>query len=98
MPLLPPARQSASCYAIGLALVRIVGAILRNEHSVLTVSTLLEGEYGLKDVCLSVPCIVSQSGIERIIEWKLANEELRALRESASVLMERYRELTSSSV
>jgi L-lactate dehydrogenase len=80
--------KGSTCYAIGLALVRIVGAILRNEHSVLTVSTLLDGEYGLKDVCLSVPCVVSQSGVERIIEGKLADEELQALHASASVINE----------
>ncbi|MFA6104588.1 MAG: L-lactate dehydrogenase [Victivallaceae bacterium] len=88
--------KGSTCYAIGLALVRIVGAILRNEHSVLTVSTLLDGEYGLNDVCLSVPCIVSQSGVERIIEGKLANEEMLALRASAFVIKERLSELTRS--
>ncbi|MDA3877608.1 MAG: L-lactate dehydrogenase [Halothiobacillus sp.] len=80
--------KGSTCYAIGLALVRIISAILRNEHSILTVSVLLEGEYGLKDVCLSVPCIVSQSGVERIIEGKLADEEMQALHASASVIHE----------
>jgi L-lactate dehydrogenase len=86
--------KGSTCYAIGLALVRIVGAVLRNEHSVLTVATLLDGEYGLKDVCLSVPCIVSQSGIERIIEGKLPDSELAALHASASVIKEKLVELT----
>lgn len=89
--------KGSTCYAIGLALVRIVGAVLRNEHSVLTVSTLLDGEYALKDVCLSVPCIVSQSGVEKIIVGKLTDEELRALHASASVLKERLIKLTTSS-
>jgi L-lactate dehydrogenase len=53
---------------------------------VLTVSTLLEAEYGLKDVCLSVPCIVSQAGVERIIVGKLTDEEQRDLTASAMVL------------
>jgi L-lactate dehydrogenase len=88
--------KGSTCYAIGLALVRIVGAVLRNEHSVLTVSTLLDGEYGLKDVCLSVPCIVSQSGMERTIEGKLTDEELRALHASASVVSEGLVELAST--
>ena len=85
--------KGSTCYAIGLALVRIVGAILRNEHSVLTVSTRLDGEYGLGDVCLSVPCIVSQAGIERIIEGKLTDAEQQALHASAGVLLGRYRDL-----
>jgi L-lactate dehydrogenase len=88
--------KGSTCYAIGLALVRIVGAILRNEHSVLTVSTMLDGEYGLKDVCLSVPCIVSRSGVERIIEGKAAIGELQALHASASVIRKSLIELTES--
>ena len=78
--------KGSTCYAIGLALVRITNAILRNEHGILTVSVLLEGEYGLKDVCLSVPCIVSEQGIQRVIEAKLADEELQALHASAAVI------------
>jgi len=85
--------KGSTCYAIGLALVRIVEAILRNEHGVLTVSSLLDGEYGLSDVCLSVPCIVSQSGVERIIEGKLTDEELAALRASAVVIKKNINEL-----
>lgn len=88
--------KGSTCYAIGLALVRIVGAVLRNEHSVLTVSTLLDGEYGLKEVCLSVPCIVSESGVERIIEVKLTDGELSALHASASVIKENLTELATA--
>jgi L-lactate dehydrogenase len=78
--------KGATCYAIGLALVRIVGAILRNEHSVLTVSSLLEGEFGIRGVCLSVPCLVSAAGVERIMEGKLEPSEVEALSASAAVL------------
>lgn len=88
--------KGSTCYAIGLALVRIVSAILRNEHSILTVSVLLEGEYGLKDVCLSVPCIVSESGVERVIEGKLADEEMQALHASAAVITASLAELELS--
>lgn len=78
--------KGATCYAIGMALVRIASAVLRNEKSVLTVSTLLNGEYDLEDVCLSVPCLVGAGGIERIISVKLADEEHRALERSAAIL------------
>jgi L-lactate dehydrogenase len=78
--------KGATYFAVGLALVKIVGAILRDEHSLLTVSTLLEGEYGLADVCLSVPCLVSEAGVERVIEASLSSEEREALAHSASVL------------
>jgi L-lactate dehydrogenase len=78
--------KGATNYAIGLALVQIVTCILRNQRSVLTVSTLLNGEYGLHDVCLSLPCIVSECGVERIIPCNLTREEEQKLLRSASVL------------
>jgi L-lactate dehydrogenase len=85
--------KGATYFAIGMALVRIVGAILRNRRSVLTVSSVLDGEYGLEDVCLSVPCVVAQMGVERIVEAGLPPEELRALTESAAILSAAIAEL-----
>jgi len=78
--------KGATCFAVGLALVRIAGAILRGEKSVLTVSTKLDGEFGLHDVCLSVPCIVSAGGVERVVESHLPDREIASLRSSAAVL------------
>ncbi len=80
--------KGSTHYAIGLALTRITGAILRNQHSVLTVSTMLEGEFGISDVCLSVPCIVSDKGITRLFESTLNEEEMELLNNSARVLKE----------
>ena len=85
--------KGATNFAIGLALVRITGAILRGERSVLTVSTMLDGEFGLRDVCLSVPAIVSESGVVQIIECHLPEHELSALTISASVLKKAMEEL-----
>jgi len=73
-------------YGVSLAMLRILGAILRDEHGVLTVSTLLNGEYGLSDLCLSVPCMISNNGIERVIEAPLSAGESAALQKSAEVL------------
>ena len=78
--------KGSTQFAVGLALVRITGAILRSEKSVLTVSTLLYGEFNIKDVCLSVPCIVSDGGIIRIIESPLSPEELTSLSRSGKIL------------
>ena len=78
--------KGATCFAVGLALVRTTRAILRGENSVLTVSTRLEGEFGLHDVCLSVPCIISRKGVEKIIVSKLTEGEAAALSASAAVL------------
>lgn len=80
--------KGATYYAVGQALLHIVGAIIRDRHSVMTVSSLLQGEYGLSDVCLSVPVIVSQNGVERIVEANLSPGEQRALERSAGILME----------
>jgi len=78
--------KGSTQFAVGLALVRITGAILRSQNSVMTVSTLLNGEFEIKNVCLSVPCIVSDGGIIRIIESPLTPEELTSLSRSGKVL------------
>ena len=78
--------KGATFYAVGLALVKIAGAILRHEHSVLTVSTMLAGEYGISDVCLSAPCVLARNGVERIMTAKLDHDEIAALQRSADVL------------
>jgi len=78
--------KGATYFAIGLALTQIVTAVLRNQRSVLSISTLLVGEYGIEDVCLCVPCVVSQKGAERVIEGKLSPSEILALSNSAAVL------------
>jgi L-lactate dehydrogenase len=78
--------KGATWFAVGLALVRIAGAILRDERSVLTVAAMLDGPYGLRDVCLSVPCIVGARGVERVVECELEADELSRLTASADVL------------
>lgn len=85
--------KGATWFAVGLALVRIARAILRGESSVLTVSTKLEGEFGLRDVCLSVPCIVSARGVEKILASNLPEDEVAALAASAAVLKEAVTQL-----
>ncbi len=78
--------KGSTYYGIGLSLVRITAAILRNEKSILTVSSLLNGEYGIKDVCLSVPCVVGAEGVERLIDAELTEQELADLRASAQTI------------
>jgi L-lactate dehydrogenase len=78
--------KGSTSYAVGLALVRITAAILRNQHSVLTVSIFLDGEFGIRDVCTSVPCVVSDKGINRIINSQLTENELQSLSHSSKVL------------
>lgn len=78
--------KGATNFAVGLALVRIASAILRNQHSVLTVSAVLDGEYGLRNVALGVPCVLGQQGIERILTASLSQDEQTALEKSAATL------------
>jgi L-lactate dehydrogenase len=85
--------KGATYFAVGMALVKIVSAILRNERSVLTVSAVLNGEYGLGEVSLGVPCIVFQAGVESILEAKLPPGEMKALANSATILQEALSEL-----
>ncbi len=80
--------KGATDFGIGMALVQIVRAILRNERRVLTVSTVLAGEYGLSGVSLAVPCVVADSGVERVLTADLTPDEQASLEHSASVLRE----------
>jgi L-lactate dehydrogenase len=85
--------KGATCFAVGLALVRITGAILRGQNSVFTISTMLDGEFGLRNVCISVPCIVAASGVENIIVSALPENELAALSASAASLKQAIEQL-----
>jgi L-lactate dehydrogenase len=88
--------KGATYYAIGMALVRIVGTILQDQRSILTVSTRLDGEYGISDVCLSVPCLVGQEGIKQIIDAKLLPGEQELLMKSATTLQQALKQLALS--
>ncbi|MBS6832691.1 MAG: L-lactate dehydrogenase, partial [Clostridiales bacterium] len=61
-------------------------SIIGDDNSILTVSSLLEGEYGLSDVCLSVPTVVGAGGAERIISIDFSDEEMAGLKKSAETL------------
>ena len=87
-------KKGATFYAIALAVERIVSAIVNNEKSVLTVSSVLDGsKYGIEDVCLSVPTVVGGGGIVDVIETPLNDEEKQGLKESAQKISDILREL-----
>jgi L-lactate dehydrogenase len=79
-------RKGATYYAVGLAVRRIVEAILRDENSILTVSTLMEGAYGIEDVYIGAPSIVGASGVKKVLEVPLSENEAKALKDSAVTL------------
>jgi L-lactate dehydrogenase len=80
-------RKQATYYAIGLALVAIVEAILGDHRTVLSVSTLMTGQYGVRDICLSLPCVVGASGVEEVLTLNLSPEEEDGFRRSAQKLI-----------
>jgi L-lactate dehydrogenase len=78
--------KRATYYGIGMALLRIARAILRNEGSVLTVSAYLQGEYGQADVNVGVPCVIGREGVRRVIELDLTKEEQEQFAKSCRFL------------
>lgn len=81
-------RKKATYYGIAMAIRRICASIVRNERSVLPVSSMMHGQYGLDDIVLSMPAIVDSQGVERIVPLSLDKEETERLRESAGALRE----------
>lgn len=87
------ARKGATAYAVAAGIARIVEAILRDQKSVLTVSTRVPGSYDLPDVCLSLPTVIGGTGVERVLGLELSAQEGDALRRSAAVLESSIHEL-----
>jgi L-lactate dehydrogenase len=81
-------RKGATYYAVAAALVRIVEAIVRDQRTVLSVSSVIDGPHGLRDVALSVPSVVGANGVEQALELTLDDEEEAGLRRSAGILRE----------
>ncbi len=78
--------KGATFYGIALAATRLLGAIMGDENSVLTLSTALNGNYGISDVAISLPCVVNRNGIDRYLDIRMTEEELDQLRLSADKL------------
>ena len=79
-------RKGATNYAVGLAVSRILEAILEDERTMLTVSSVLSGQYGLKNVALSLPSIVGSNGVEKVLTHDLSEKEEKKLIDSGKEL------------
>ena len=86
-------KKGATFYAVALAVRRIVESIIGDENSILTVSGLLEGEYGISDICLSVPTVVGSGGAEKILEIGFSDQEITGLQKSAETLKHLAKEI-----
>lgn len=82
------AKKRATYYGVAMAVRRICECIVRNEHSILPVSSMIHGTYGVDGVALSLPAVVGAAGVETLVPLHLNGEEEAALRESAQVLKE----------
>ena len=71
-----------------MAVKRICECIVRNEHSILPISSMMHGEYGIEDITLSMPAIVGANGLETHVPISLSEEEAFKLKESANKLKE----------
>lgn len=79
-------RKGATYYGIAMGLARLTKAVLGNENSIVSVSTLLSGQYGLDDIYIGVPAIVNRSGIRDVVELPLSDDEHQKLHHSAKIL------------
>ncbi len=82
------AKKSATYYGIAMSVKRICECIVHNEKSILPISTLMAGDYDIRDISLSMPAILGAEGVETQVPISLNREESLALRRSADTLME----------
>jgi L-lactate dehydrogenase len=81
-------RKGGAGWAVGLSIRDVVHAVLLNKRALLPVSSLLQGAYDIRDICLSVPSVVSRKGVDSHVNMKLWPKELMALQASARALKE----------
>jgi malate dehydrogenase len=73
-------------YSPSAATIKMIKAIKGDTKETITVSALLEGEYGLKDVCIGVPCVIGKNGMEKVVETDLSEEEVSAFLKSSNAI------------
>lgn len=86
-------KKGATFYGVAMAVKRIAQAIIRDEYSILPVSHFLNGEYGIKDVCLGIPSLICREGVKKIIPITLNEREKVYLNESANKLKSAYKSI-----
>ncbi len=82
------AKKHATYYGIAMSVKRICECIMRNEKSVMPVSSMMHGEYGIEGMCLSMPAVVGSEGVETHVPITMNEEETKKLQESAATLKE----------
>jgi len=77
---------TSAWYAPGAAAAYVVESIIRNQKKVIPSCTLLEGEYGQKELCIGVPAVIGRKGVEKILEMKLSDSEKELFNKSADAV------------
>ena len=77
---------TSAWYAPGAAAAQVVASVLHDQKRLISCSALLDGEYGEKDLCIGVPCILGKNGIEKIVEFDLNAEEKELFAKSAAAV------------
>ena len=83
-------RKGVTNYAIAMAVKRIASSIVHDENSVLPISSLVEGQYGIDGVCMGLPTIVGIGGAGKTLELSISEDELKKLKDSAKTLKETF--------
>jgi L-lactate dehydrogenase len=86
-------RKGYTCYGIGLAVTDIIKAIVHSQERVLTVSSLVNGLYGIDNVCLGLPTVINEKGIFKTVNLVLSESEAAQLQESARLLQKVFIQL-----
>ncbi len=86
-------RKGATYYGVAISVAHIASCIVNNTHTMLPLSTELDGEYGVNGIALSVPSIVGRDGIEKVLEIKLSDNEQKQLLSSAKIIKEIIKDL-----
>lgn len=79
-------KKGATYYGIAMSVKRICECIMRDEKSILPISSMMHGEYGISDICLSMPTVVGREGVETRVPIQLNEQEESALSASAEQL------------
>ena len=88
------ANKGATFYAIADSVVNICGILLAANESISTISTMMHGEYGIEDVCVSVLCLVGPNGVQGKLPISLTDEEVDKLKASADALKDVISQIT----
>lgn len=85
--------KGATTFGIAATTVQIIKAVLRDENKVIPVSSMLNGEYGEKDIYAGVPAVLNNQGIKELVEYHLSENEMAELKKSIAIIRDYSKKL-----